>query len=537
MGKSIDCLLIGYNEMDFAAYEKSIRKMGENSGAYRDLNLNFLEDSGKFYTFADAFNWRYCLDKPGDKGPGRPWKPFKIGETFNPAIAYLGSYLHRKNITFDYVNAFREEKDRLAGKLQEEEILTIAITTTLYISVLPIADIIEFIKNHNQRAKIIVGGPFVATQLANADPDTVSYLFEHVIGADVYVNSSQGEATLVKIIDALKNNLPLAGVPNIYYKTRDGYESTPILKENNLLVHNPVNWSLFSRRVGKYVNIRTAISCPFSCAFCGFPQHAGKYQTTGVEFIEAELDQIERLGSVTRISFIDDTFNVPRQRFKDILERMIKKRYPFRWICNTRCQFIDRESVALMKESGCDGVFLGIESGNNQVLKNMNKAADVEAYLEGITLLKQYGIKTFGSFIIGFPGETSKTVRDTLRFIEESGLDFYRAQLWYYEKITPIRQERNKYHISGSNFEWSHATMDARTASEWVHEIFLSVENSTWIPQYNFDFENLMHLVDRGLSMDETRNLLDLFNRAIKEKLLNPLQKKRSFDTFRRADG
>lgn len=100
-----------------------------------------------------------------------------------------------------------------------------------------------------------------------------------------------------------------------------------------------------------------------------------------------------------------------------------------------------------MKESGCEGVFLGIESGNNQILATMNKIASVEKYLEGIALLKEFDIVTYGSIIIGFPGETGETVQDTIGFIEDSGLDFYRAQLWYCEPITPIRKDRQKYQL------------------------------------------------------------------------------------------
>jgi anaerobic magnesium-protoporphyrin IX monomethyl ester cyclase len=525
MGLDIDCLLIGHNEMDFEKYEKICRKMGLNSGAYRDLNLNFIRWENKPYSTAGMFN---ILN--------RRWGPaFHIGESFSAAIAYLGSHLDRHGYQWDFVNSFQQEKKELIKKLQQNNILSIAIITTLYVFALPILEIIELVRKHNPTAKIIVGGPFVSTRVRTLEKKAVEYLFTHVIDADYFVNSSQGESALVKILQALKNNLPVEGIENIYYKVDNGYKTTGLSKENNPLAENLVNWSLFSGRIGDYVNIRTAISCPFSCSFCGFPEHAGEYQALPVEYIEKELNGLQTASPhVKDVHFVDDTFNVPHQRFKEILNILIKNQYEFKWHSYFRCQFADRETVKLMKESGCEGVFLGLESGNEQILKNMNKRVELKKYLEGIALLKEYGIVTFGNFIIGFPGETHETLRDTLEFIEKSGLDFYRAQLWYCEPITPIWRERERYKIKGEGFEWSHTTMDSRTACDLVEEIFLSIRNPICIPLYNFDFDSLWHLVHRGMTLDQVKNFLKGFNQGIKEKLPDPKQQDPGFGVIKK---
>jgi hypothetical protein len=177
--------------------------------------------------------------------------------------------------------------------------------------------------------------------------------------------------------------------------------------------------------------------------------------------------------------------------------------------------------VKLMKESGCQGVFLGIESGNNHILKNMNKAATKEKYLEGIALLKEYDIPTMGSFIIGFPGETYETIQDSIRFIKKSDIDFFRAQLWYCEPITPIWKERDKYNLRGESFEWSHNTMDSNTASRLVDEIFLTFKKPVWVPQYNFGFDKIWNLKHRGMSLEQVKDFLRAFNSGIKQKLTN----------------
>jgi len=526
----IDCLLIGHNEMNFSDYERDIRKMGTHSGAYRDLNLNFILYDNQPYTASEIFNLFYCSNNHG-KDTG---KPVRVTEVFSAAISYLGTYLSRRGFVFDYVNAFQVEKEALKQKLTQENILTIAIITTLYVSPLPIIEIIDFIKQNNRTAKIVIGGPFVSTRFQVLNKEALKFLLESTLDVDIYVNSSQGELTLTRILHALKNNLPLDQVNNIYYKTGNGYQGTPILREDNRLSENMVDWSLFSQRPGEYVNARTAISCPFSCSFCGFPQHAGNYQTAPVEEIEKELNMIEQIGTVKSVHFIDDTFNVPRDRFKKILKMMIANKYTFNWHSHYRCQFADKETVELMKESGCEGVFLGIESGNNQVLQNMKKAVSVEKYFEGVSLLKKCGILTYGSFIIGFPGETAGTMADTLRFIKESGIDFYRAQLWYCEPITPIWKEREQYQLTGESFEWSHSTMDSPTACALIEDMFHTIDHPTWVPQYNFEFAGLFQLLHRGMPMEKVKAFLNAFNDGVKEKLTNPSSQEVSFEVINR---
>ncbi|UCH93173.1 MAG: PhpK family radical SAM P-methyltransferase [Candidatus Aminicenantes bacterium] len=519
----IDCFFIGHNQIAFQEYEQSVRKMGIHSGAYRDLGINILQLNNQLYSAADIFNL-FCCHQHRETPLIQPIKPV---ETFNAGIAYLGTYLHRRGFTFDFVNSFQDEKEYLREKLEHGNVLATAILTTLYVTPVPIVEIIRFIRQHNPFTKIIVGGPFVSTKYRTCTPAEFDYLLKS-LGADFYVNSSQGEAALVKIIGSLKNNLPLNKINNIYYKTENGYVSTPLKREDNQLDENMVNWDLFADRAGEFVNVRTCISCPFSCAFCGFPQHAGKYQTADLEAVEKELNSLNQIPSLKHVDFVDDTFNVPPGRFKDIARMIIKNKYKFTWHSQFRCQYADREMVELMKESGCKGVFLGIESGNNQILENMNKAVTVEQYRKGIELLKKYDILTFGCFIVGFPGETDETVQDTFDFIEDTELDFCRAQLWFCDPVTPIWDEKEKYQIKGIHFKWYHATMDYSRGCDLIEQGFKSLKKSLWVPQYNFEFDGLFHLMNRGMNLDQVRLFLKGFSKGIGEKLGDSPQKEAS---------
>jgi anaerobic magnesium-protoporphyrin IX monomethyl ester cyclase len=509
----MDCLLIGFNDWDFQAYVDMVKSMGSGSGAYKDLSLAFMQYEGKPWRSMDILNRFYF------EGTGRAHKPFHNADFLWPVTTYLSTYLWKRGFNFDYVNLFHLEKERLKEKLIGDEILAIAVTTTLYVSPHPIIDVISFIRAYNTTAKIIVGGPYISNQ-KKEDFVTTQRLYKY-LGADIYVTCQEGELALVNTVAALKENTSLDAVGNIAYKKGNGYVVTSSSIESNPLEENMVDYTLFPREeIGEFVTLRTAKSCPFSCAFCGFPARAGKYKYLDVEHVEQELNAIREIGTVTTVTFIDDTFNVPKARFKEMLRMMIRNQYGLKWNCFYRSDHGDEEAIELMGEAGCEGVFLGVESGSDAMLERMNKTARRKDYRFAIPLLRDAGISTYASLIIGFPGETNETVQETIDFIEESQPDFFRAQLWYCDPLTPIWEEREKYSIKGSGFSWSHRTMDSEMACDLIDRIFLCVDNSIWLPQFGFEQWSTFYLQRKGMSLDRIRTFLKCFNSTIKERLI-----------------
>lgn len=514
MNSDVDCLFIGHNQIPFEEFERAVRKTAKNSGAFRDLSMNTLRANNVTYNASSAFN-QFCV--PTRKGSV---EAISHVEAFSAAIAYLGSYVAKRGFSFHYINAFQEQKAELQQMLSEYRYFVIVVITTLYVSGSPIIEVVRFIKDNAEKPFIAVGGPFVATKARTVSRERLETTFKS-IGADVYVNSSQGEAALVEILRARKEQRPLSDVPNIFFRSKDRFVSTETGVEDNPICDNMVDWSLFDpSATGRFVNVRTAISCPFSCSFCGFPEHAGKYQYADVSAVERELDSLVRHHPAVRfVTFTDDTFNVPPKRFKEILKMLIRRDYPFGWHSFFRCQFADEETVDLMKRSKCQSVFLGIESGSDAVLRHMNKGVTIEKYKRGVDLLQRTGIVTFANFIIGFPGETEKSVDETIKFIDAAGVDFFRAQLWYYEHITPIWRQREKYGIRGEGFRWSHSSMDSRAAADALDRVVLSVRNATRFPQHYFDYDNAMQLTYKGLSLEDVRQFLAAYDEGVKEKL------------------
>ena len=506
--KKLDCVVIGYNETPFERYEGTLRQYGEDSEAYRDLKLSFVDTGDARLTYPELMS--YAVRQAG----GGRRLTFRSGEIPNLAAAYLISYLRRRGFAAGSINLFQDEKDKLVEYLRDDP-ACVAITTTFYVLNLPVNEMVEFIREHNPRTRIVVGGPLVSNHLRNySGPDLDAALRD--IGADAYVVDSQGEDTLAQIITCLQGGGRLDRVPNLIVAQDGGYTTTPRVLENNALDGNEIDWRSFAgERPGPTLQTRTARSCAFNCAFCNYPTRAGALTLAGLDTIARELDSMRELGGVRNVVFIDDTFNVPLNRFKEICRLMIDRQYGFDWFSYFRCSNADEEAFDLMAESGCKGVFLGIESGSPTILKNMAKAAKPEQYKRGIRRLRERGILTFGSFIIGFPGETAETVAETTDFIQGTGCDYYRAQSWYCERGTPIDHEREKYGIQGDGFVWSHASMDSLEAMDHIERMFLSIDESAWLPQWSFDFWIIPYVLGKGVSLASFKEFMTHGNRLL----------------------
>jgi radical SAM PhpK family P-methyltransferase len=528
--KYYDCIVIGHNEIPFERYEGLIRRFGTGTPAYRDLHMSFVTFDGKPMTYLDLLNAAH--EKTAwQRNPGRP---FISGDMPHLAASYLTNFLRRHGASATYISLFQSEKERLRELLAANP-LCVAITTTLYTMNFPAIEIVEFVRSCNPDVKIVIGGPLIANHArvyqessagacasAGQIPEQSPFVAElKDIGADIFVVEAQGELTLTRIVESLKANGDLSAVPNITYRDKGKFYQTATFPENNDLETSDIDWrQLLKISPSPTLQMRTARSCAFKCSFCNYPTRAGKLTLASLDTVLREFDSMRDAGGVQNVVFIDDTFNVPLERFKDICRAIIERQYGFNWFSYFRCSNSDEEAIDLMARSGCKGVFLGIESGSPSILKIMNKAASVEKYQEGIRRLRSCGIATFASFIVGFPGETAETLAETEAFIRSNAPDFFRAQLWYCEPGTPIQQHRDKYQIKGKGFQWTHATMNCKEAINHVERLLTEITEAQWLPQWAFDFWILPYLLGRGISINQVREFTAAANRLLKAEIL-----------------
>ena len=190
---------------------------------------------------------------------------------------------------------------------------------------------------------------------------------------------------------------------------------------------------------------------------------------------------------------------------------MVRRDFGIEWFSYFRCGHAKQPWVYdLMYESGCRGVLLGIESGDNRVLANMDKRATVEDYRFGIEQLSSRGIFTHASFVVGFPGESDETVQNTIDLLNECRPDTFAVNHWYYLHSTPIHRRAAEFGLTGEGYTWSHSTMSSEQAMGAADRIFREVHGAAWMPVTGLDFWGVPYLLGKGMSAAQIVRFLEL---------------------------
>jgi hopanoid biosynthesis associated radical SAM protein HpnJ len=178
-----------------------------------------------------------------------------------------------------------------------------------------------------------------------------------------------------------------------------------------------------------YASIYTTRGCPAQCTFCLWPQTTSghRYRKRSVDDVIAEMTWAkDNLSTVKEFFFDDDTFSFEKERTREIARRL--KLLGVTWGGNARGN-LDYETLRIMKEGGARNLVVGYESSSQQILNNVKKGIRVEKYVEFSRNAKRAGLMIHGAFIVGLPGETEKTLDDTIRFACELDLDTIQISL------------------------------------------------------------------------------------------------------------
>ena len=168
-----------------------------------------------------------------------------------------------------------------------------------------------------------------------------------------------------------------------------------------------------------YVALYSTRGCPAQCTFCLWPQtlsgHAWRKRST--DDVAAEMAHAKELfPDVKEFFFDDDTFNIQKVRTIELCEKL--KPLGLTWSCTSRVT-TDRDTLKAMKEAGCRLLIVGFESGDPQILKNIKKGATVQRARDFVKDCHDLGLTIHGDFILGLPGETRDSIRNTINFAKQ----------------------------------------------------------------------------------------------------------------------
>ncbi len=168
-----------------------------------------------------------------------------------------------------------------------------------------------------------------------------------------------------------------------------------------------------------YVSLYTTRGCPAQCTFCLWPQtlsgHPWRKRST--DDVAREMAKAkEYWPGVKEFFFDDDTFNIQKARTVELCSKL--KPLKLTWSCTSRVT-TDYETLKAMKDAGCRLLIVGYESGDQQILKNIKKGATIERARQFTKDCHKLGLVVHGDFILGLPGETRETIRNTIDFAKE----------------------------------------------------------------------------------------------------------------------
>ena len=426
----------------------------------------------------------------------------------------VASQLLDSGFSTKVINHFDAEWDRLVQAYEESSSPPlVAISTTFHLSWAEVKRITKRLLKLDPDMKILVGGAFANERTINGEISEFEKPMRKY-GISYLLHGFNSESDFMALVTSLRSGDGLETVPNLaWIDEGDAFRSTEKVWQKPTLGERSVLWDQLDLPfLNKTVQLRTASGCPFECAFCSYPKTDGGHFAGEVGAIEAEFERIASLPGIEQVIFIDDTFNVPIGRFKKILR--LVERYSLQWYSFLRFQYIDEEQTKMMKDSGCVGVYLGLESANDAVLANMNKRATRAQFQRGVSLLKKYEIPMLAAFVLGFPGETEETVEENVKFIEQNEIEFYSLKEFYYMPHTSVHTKRLQFGLKGMGNEWRHNTMTSERATELKLEVFGRVKNSIYIDA-DTSLWYIAYLRDQGYSLEQIKASQSLINQMM----------------------
>jgi anaerobic magnesium-protoporphyrin IX monomethyl ester cyclase len=218
---------------------------------------------------------------------------------------------------------------------------------------------------------------------------------------------------------------------------------------------------------GPFTFIVTSRGCPAGCTYC--IKHVSYQYSVRVrspEKIMEELWVLKKLG-INNIHMYADLFTINRDQVVNLCKLMVEQKINIRWTCNSRVDFVDEEELRLMHDAGCWFISWGIESANDDILKHAHKGATANRAMQALKWSHAAGIKNWGYFIIGLPGETEETIKQTVQFAKNLPLDIALFHIAAPYPGTPFFFEvvENNWFRPGTR--WEQVDMDKETVLDY----------------------------------------------------------------------
>ncbi len=378
-----------------------------------------LVDPPYYRLYKDSFSLtRYPLSLGYLAGAVRAateWNVVVYNADFTPdPEPYQISYLSGRGFT-RYLQTLRNphadiwaEVDRTIRRYHPE-VVGVSCKSQTFAAAVQVAAVVKRI---DPTIRVIVGGPHAA-----------------MVGAEILdcpdidvVVAGEGEQTLVEVLDAIAAGAPLEGIPGTIFR-RDGETVThPPRELIDDLDAMPYPHAAAGDVLHEYElyppdafnHVFATRGCPYNCFFCGSRNvWTRRVRHRSADNVVEEVRRLAALG-VSSVHFDDDTFGVHPAHIRDLCDGIRTRCGGIPWSCELHVNLIDDDTLAAMAVAGCRSIQIGVESGNDEILRAIRKGITIGKALAACRTVARHGVEVEAFFMVGFPQETEATLADTV---------------------------------------------------------------------------------------------------------------------------
>jgi len=333
-------------------------------------------------------------------------------------LLYIASFIRKKGHKVSVIDAAAEglSAGNIIKRLEPLKPSVVGITT-LTVSAVSAYRLARDIKRAFPAVRLIAGGPHVTSH-----PEDM--LKHRVIEAAVI---GEGEITFSELLESLEKGKSPDSVKGLAF-VRDGRLIRTLQREyitdldslpfpaRDLVPIRRYRPQPNDQKTLPKLSMITSRGCPYSCIFCDKSVFRSMYRSFTPSYIAKEMRQLKDEYNARDIAFVDSTFTPSKERVLGITEAIKIADLGITWTCSVRADVLDRETLKDMKEAGCWRVRIGVESGNEEVLKFIKKGITKEQVRRVARWAYELDLEPKGFFMVGHLTDTKRTIRETISF-------------------------------------------------------------------------------------------------------------------------
>jgi radical SAM superfamily enzyme YgiQ (UPF0313 family) len=352
-------------------------------------------------------------------------------------LASIAAYLEQQGIGADIIDCFAHPDSD--GKILERIACArpgwvgLSCTTSGYLDAVRIA---AMIKEKFPGVRTVFGGPHI------------SALREKILQNDRVIDYAvigEGEQTLLELVRCGGHDP--GRVPGLVYRAADGRVLFSGLRQGALALDDlpfpayeklegyPQAYQLpiFNYPRTPNASCISSRGCPYACSYCDRSVFRRSFRFNSAEYLYRHVRYLRERFGVRHINFYDDLFTFNSQRVEAFCRMLIDRPLGVTFNCAVRAEHVNPGLLKLMKQAGCWMISLGIESGDEQLLKRHRQNADLELLARTIRAIKKAGIRVKGLLMMGLPGETEATIKNSMDYVFSLPIDDFNLA-----KFTPF---------------------------------------------------------------------------------------------------